>query len=480
VHCAKTSGSACARSDHARPDLLPDEPGGYDGFQGLFGAKYVDPVISSNGPLTDLDGKPITDPAGNPGFPGFDGMSASVSLGWVAAMQEHGIPITYAYISDAHDLHTPDPATDTVSNSAQGPGEAGYVQQLRAYDQAFAKFFQRLQGDGITPENTEFVFTVEEGDHFVGGQPANPGCDGVTTPCQWSHVSCVTGCPSNDIGEINANLRGLLATQRGNTTPFDVHADMAPGVYLHGNPARDAAVTRTFERDTGALTATDPYTGRTEPVTDKLVDQVGMRTLHMITGDPLRTPTFVDFLDPDYFGFAAAADCATPCVSVQPGFAWNHGGIAPEIATTWAGFVGPGFRRLGQTGRPAPDHAQLARAARRLHPRRPGHHRAVPSPRPAAEPAGERRHRPPPGRRLQADQRALRRPRRGHDRGLDRGPARRRRHLPAAGAGVGAPDRRPRRGGRGDPAAAGGGGLRRSAGGRAARGAADPPGGEAA
>jgi hypothetical protein len=359
VHCAKTSGSACARSDHARPDLLPDEPGGYDGFQGLFGAKYVDPVISSNGPLTDLDGKPITDPAGNPGFPGFDGMSASVSLGWVAAMQEHGIPITYAYISDAHDLHTPDPATDTVSNSAQGPGEAGYVQQLRAYDQAFAKFFQRLQGDGITPENTEFVFTVEEGDHFVGGQPANPGCDGVTTPCQWSHVSCVTGCPSNDIGEINANLRGLLATQRGNTTPFDVHADMAPGVYLHGNPARDAAVTRTFERDTGALTATDPYTGRTEPVTDKLVDQVGMRTLHMITGDPLRTPTFVDFLDPDYFGFAAAADCATPCVSVQPGFAWNHGGIAPEIATTWAGFVGPGFRRLGQTGRIWSDHTDL-------------------------------------------------------------------------------------------------------------------------
>ncbi|HYY77770.1 MAG TPA: hypothetical protein VFD04_01080, partial [Actinomycetes bacterium] len=104
VHCAKTAGSACARSDHARPDLLPDEPGGYDGFQGLFGAKYVDPVLSPGGPLTDLDGKPITDPAGNPGFPGFDGMSASVSLGWVAAMQEQGIPVTFAYISDAHDL----------------------------------------------------------------------------------------------------------------------------------------------------------------------------------------------------------------------------------------------------------------------------------------------------------------------------------------------------------------------------------------
>ena len=33
----------CAGNSHARPDLLPDEPGGYNGFQGLFGAKYVNP-----------------------------------------------------------------------------------------------------------------------------------------------------------------------------------------------------------------------------------------------------------------------------------------------------------------------------------------------------------------------------------------------------------------------------------------------------
>jgi hypothetical protein len=358
VHCAKGDG-LCARSEHARPDLLPDEPGGYQGFEGLFGARYVNPLISPGGPLTDLDGKVIADPDGDVGFPGFDGMSASVSLAWVAAMQEHGVPVTYAYISDAHDLHPPDPATDTIGHVAQGPGEAGYVQQLRDYDRAFARFFQRLERDGITRDNTLFVITVEEGDHFVGGQPANPGCDGVTTPCQWAHVECTADCPSNDVGEINVNLRGLLATQRANATPFDVHADMAPAYYLHGNPARDAAVTRTFERDVGALTATDPYTGRTEPISDKLVDRVGMRTLHMVTGDPLRTPTFVQFLDPDYFGFAGAPDCSAPCVEVQPGFAWNHGGIAPEIATTWVGFVGPGIRRLGQTGRVWADHTDL-------------------------------------------------------------------------------------------------------------------------
>ena len=216
-----------------------------------------------------------------------------------------------------------------------------------------------MEADGITPQNTLFVFTVEEGDHFAGGEPANPGCDGVTTPCEWAHVSCDTGCPANDVGEVNVNLRGLLATQRANTTPFDVHSDMAPAFYLIGNPAPDDPVTRTFERDVGALTADNPFTGQHEALTDKMIDPVGMRLLHMVTGDPLRTPSLVAFLQPDYFGFAGASDCVAPCVSVQPGFAWNHGGIAPEIATTWAGFVGPGVRRLGQTGATWTDHTDL-------------------------------------------------------------------------------------------------------------------------
>ncbi len=292
----------------------------------------------------------ITDPVGNEGFPGFDGMSATRSLSFVAAMQEHGIPVTFAYISDAHDLHPPDPKNDGYGHIAQGPGEIGYVQQLADYDRAFAKFFDRLESDGITPANTLFVFTEEEGDHFAGGTPANPGCDGVNTPCEFAHVICDHDCPSNDVGEINVNLRGLLATQRSNTTPFDLHSDMAPAFYLIGNPERGDPLTRTFERDVAALSAANPYTGDPEPVSDKMIDRVGMSLLHMVTADPLRTPTFVSFLDPDYFGFGGAPDCNSPCVQVQPLFAWNHGGIAPEIATTWVGFAGPGVRRLGDNG----------------------------------------------------------------------------------------------------------------------------------
>ena len=72
--------------------MLVDEPGHYNGFSGLFGAAYVNPIIKPGGPMTDLDGNVIQDANGHAGFPGFDGMEATVSLGYVAQMQEAGIP----------------------------------------------------------------------------------------------------------------------------------------------------------------------------------------------------------------------------------------------------------------------------------------------------------------------------------------------------------------------------------------------------
>src|SRR5207253_2346047 len=190
-------GGICNSSTHARPDTLPDEPGGYSNFQGLFGAKYVNPAISHDtlpAPdgrpvVKDTAGAPITDPAGNPGFPGFDAMFAKVSLGYVAQMQEAGVPITFAYISDAHDNHT--------LFRASGPGESDYVAQLQVYDQAFGTFFARLAADGIDKSNTLFVFTADEGDHFAGGN---------STDGTWSHTYCnISGgatCPANQLGEV--------------------------------------------------------------------------------------------------------------------------------------------------------------------------------------------------------------------------------------------------------------------------------------
>jgi hypothetical protein len=337
IHCA-AGGGFCTGNANARPDLLLDEPGGYTGFQGIFGAKYVNPAINGGSAvMNNLNGQPITDQFNQPGFPGFDGLFASTTLAYIAQMQEQGIPVTFGYISDAHDQH----GVAGEIHATRGPGEADYVQQLKNYDEAFGKFFDRLAADGINKNNTLFVFTVEEGDHFVGSQPTNPGCDGVNTPCTYSLV-----------GEVNGNLAGLLATQQGIVTPFTVHSDMAPTIYITGNPSRTDAVTRNFGRAVGALTAVNPYTGLTDTLTTAIADPVGMKALHMVTADPQRTPTLVMFAAADYFLFAGAANCNTPCITVPTTpptstFAWNHGGIQPEIATIWLGIVGPGVRHKG-------------------------------------------------------------------------------------------------------------------------------------
>ncbi len=180
VHCAQVQTSVCNNQYgrlHAKPDPLPDEPGGYDNYSALFGAKYVDPAITGGqAAVNDINGSPITDSSGNPGFPGFDSMSAANTLGYVAQMQEAGIPVTFAYISDLHDNH--------AGGGAYGPGEKAYVDALKSYDDAFGKFFARLARDGINKSNTLFVVTADENDHFAGQQAQN--CDGVNVPCQYN------------------------------------------------------------------------------------------------------------------------------------------------------------------------------------------------------------------------------------------------------------------------------------------------------
>ena len=285
IHCAQTPGSICAGNVHARPDPLLDEPGGYIGYSGLFGAKRVNPAIAGgSAAVNNLNGAPITDQFLQPGFPGFDGLFASTTLAYIAQMQEAGIPVTYGYISDAHDQH----GVAGEIHATRGPGEADYVQQLKNYDEAFGKFFARLAAHGIDKSNTLFVFTVEEGDHFVGSQPTNVGCDGINMPCSYSLV-----------GEVNGNLTGLLATQQAITTPFTVHADMAPTIYITGNPSRTSSTTRAFGRAVSNLTAVNPYTGATNSLTAAVVDPVGMSTLHMVTADPQLTPTLTLFAPAD-------------------------------------------------------------------------------------------------------------------------------------------------------------------------------------
>ncbi|MGB8647443.1 MAG: hypothetical protein WCF84_19565 [Anaerolineae bacterium] len=340
VHCA-AGADLCAQAHGGRPDTLPDEPGGYTDYMALFGYKYAGPQISPNGALNDLLGQPIRADSGQPGFPGFDSLSPAVSLAYVAAMQEHGIPVTYAYISDAHDAHP--------AGGSYGPGQAGYVQQLKVYDDGFAKFFDRMTTDGITPDNTLFVFTSDEGDHLISAAPTPAGCDGVQTPCTYDRI-----------GEINLNLPALFATQNITPAAFTLHADSAPTFYLTGNPARTDPAVRNFAQALGKLTATNPYTGKHESLANTIADPVEMKLLHMVTADAARTPTLTLFAKPDYYlATSAPKSCGTDAVCINPGAAWNHGDVSPEIYTTWVGMAGPGIKRLGENNTIWTDHTDI-------------------------------------------------------------------------------------------------------------------------
>src|SRR5439155_25367237 len=56
IHCAIGS-TLCTPANNAVADLLPDEPGGYSGYQALFGLKYIAPAL---GGFTDYNGVPLT------------------------------------------------------------------------------------------------------------------------------------------------------------------------------------------------------------------------------------------------------------------------------------------------------------------------------------------------------------------------------------------------------------------------------------
>ncbi len=369
VHCG--AGSTCATDPGAKADLLPDEPGGYAGFKALFGHKNVAPAIGGTGAggvvLDDVfNGAP---PGGTLSqFPGFDGMTAANSLGYVAAMQEHGVPVTYAYVSDSHDAHAGQSTlcpgfSPPSSNCAYGPGEDGYVKALKAQDDAFAAFFARLAADGINPSNTVFNFSSEEDDHFAGTLTPSPeGCDGVTVRCSYNHTVATAPTPGQ-IGEVAVNAKSLLASQKANTTPFFLHNDSAPNFWVTGNPAQTSPTARQLERDVAGLSITNPYTGATEPVTERLADRTEMSILHMVTADPARTPTFTAFAKPA--DFVSTFNCPVPnappgtAVCSNPQFAWIHGDFQPEITTTWLGMVGPGIRAAGTDSTTFTDHTDI-------------------------------------------------------------------------------------------------------------------------
>lgn len=344
VHCAQ-GAALCSQQNGGVADSLPDEPGGYHGYQALFGSKYVAPAITGGQPtVTNFDGQPITGPSDNPGspqipgFPGYNNLQPVNSLAYTLAMQKAGIPVTFTYISSAH---------ESASGTQFGPGEQAYVDQLHRYDHDFEVFFSRLAAAGITPKNTLFVIGSDENDHFVGSSPSPSSCNGISVFCSYSRV-----------GEINLNVQGMLAAQ-GITTPFRVAADSAPEFYLTGQPDPASPNVRSFERAVAGLQAPNPYTGASNPLSQYLADPTELKILHMVTADPRRTPTFALFADPNYWVQSNGRSCNGSCASFSTSDAWNHGDVQPQITDTWVGMAGPGVANQGQNDSLWSDHADI-------------------------------------------------------------------------------------------------------------------------
>ncbi len=387
VHCARGSAfcstatgvkfGQTSPSPTAVSDLLPDEPGGYQGFQGLFGHRYIAPQLGAGTPNLTHNGYQVTNAAGNlvdlngnqingafltnhPGFPGFGPINASQTLAYTADMLESGLPVVYGYIADIHgNEHISGVSACQGAPSALGSGTACYIAQAQYYDQAFAAFFQRLAADGITPANSLFIVSSDEGDHQAGAnvgravQPTPANCDGATVSGTTVTPDVLCTYPAGSFGELAGNMTGLLAMQKNNTTPFGLEADTAPEFYVNGNPAPGSAQVRALEHDVAGLTAANPYTGEANQlITNYLADPAEEAILHMVNADPARTPTFALFAKPDYFFSAGAVTC-NPCVSQNTGFAWDHGAYAAEINTNFLGIAGPGAAHLGVDGTPA-------------------------------------------------------------------------------------------------------------------------------
>ena len=217
-------------------------------------------------------------------------------------MQEAGVP-SHTPTSRTRTTATAPPATST---SRTGRARPATSQQLKDYDDAFGKFFNRLAADGIN-KSQHAVRVHRRRGRPLRRRPADArGCDGVTR-------RATTTASARSTANLRRDDQDAVRRQHAVHRPLRRCAERL----RHGQSAdrdqTDPAV-RGLEREMAQLDWMNPYTGSDENnIMVALADQTEMKTLHMVTADPSRTPTFTPFADPDWFFFASnsPASCAT-------------------------------------------------------------------------------------------------------------------------------------------------------------------------
>lgn len=270
IHCAAGSSNCAGASAQTPPHTIFGSPN----LPWLFNAPLLD-GSGKVGPFCDYANWCVT---------------ALSSLSATYAMLAHGIPVTYSYIDDAHHQFA--------------PNAPGHKQVIAQYDQAFNLFFQKLAGAGITPANTLFMLTADEGDHYV-----YPGQYGTDLP-GWMQRA---GIPASDVHN---------------------YGDSAPPIYL----ANSAEVTAAERSLAGA------------PNWQYIATTTGLEAIHNSTSATpdlaARQPSVTLFGNANTWWNSSGTSTA---FTANPHAHWVHGTISPDINTTWLSAVGPGIQAQ-QTG----------------------------------------------------------------------------------------------------------------------------------
>ncbi len=140
--------------------------------------------------------------------------------------------------------------------------------------------------------------------------PTPAGCDGVTVFCTY---------PAGTIGELQANIKGLLSTTASAGTTYDVEPQGA-SIYAHGQPVPTTRRSASWSGTPRAMTRRQPLQrGDGEQIVKYQAGAVEERILHMQTADPLRTPSYTMFPVPDYFfSTTGRRTCRSTRLRLQP------------------------------------------------------------------------------------------------------------------------------------------------------------------
>lgn len=274
IHCAVGS-SNCAGASTKGPKNV------------LFGTPNIPWLL--NAPL--FDGSDVVGPYCTHSGGCFPPM---MTLSALYAMQTHGVRVTYGYIDSPH--------------ANFDPNTQPYRDALNREDHAFELFFSGLASVGITPANTLFVITSDEGDQFAPGKERQIG------------------------------LLGWLKTGTYNFDPnnFKIIDGSAPLVYMQDS--QDVPF------------ATESLGGIRH--WQYLANQTALAAVHTSsTADPAhadRAPSFIIYGEADTW-WVGSGKAAFNRDIVLAHSKWDHGSIGPDVNTTWLGFVGPHIRAQ-QTG----------------------------------------------------------------------------------------------------------------------------------